>query len=177
MDVTATTVQWLISGFLVTMAVVIPTTGFLLERFTPRSIYLVAVGSFVVGTLLCAVAVNFPALLIGRLVQASGTAIVLPRVRPTVMRLIPADKRGATMGTISTVIGVAPAIGPTVGGAVLAGLGWRWMFWLVLILAVAMLIFGVLRLHGPREAEHGPVDLLSAGRSAVGFAGMVGGVI
>ena len=54
MEVTATTVQWLISGFLVTMAVVIPTTGFLLERFTPRSIYLVAVGSFVVGTLLCA---------------------------------------------------------------------------------------------------------------------------
>ncbi|HLR28000.1 MAG TPA: MDR family MFS transporter [Ruania sp.] len=176
MDVTATTVQWLISGFLVTMAVVIPTTGFLLERFTPRSIYLVAVGSFVVGTLLCAVAVNFPALLIGRIVQASGTAIVIPLVMTTVMRLIPADKRGATMGTISIVIGVAPAIGPTVGGAVLAGLGWRWMFWLVLILAVAMFIFGVLRLHVPGETKHVPIDLLSVGLSAVGFAGLVYGL-
>src|SRR5699024_7286399 len=126
MDVTATTVQWLISGFLVTMAVVIPTTGFLLERFTPRRIYLVAVGSFVVGTLLCALAVNFPALLIGRIVQACGTAIVIPPVMTTVMRLIPAAKRCAPTGTISIVVGVAPAIGPTVGGAILAGLGWRW---------------------------------------------------
>lgn len=63
MSVSATTVQWLISGFLVTMAIVIPTTGFLLERFAPRAVYLAAVGSFVVGTVLCGIAVNFPALL------------------------------------------------------------------------------------------------------------------
>src|SRR5699024_11532991 len=111
------------------------------------------------------------ALLIGRIVQGSGTAIVIPLVRTTVMRLIPADKRGATMGTISIVIGVAPAIGPTVGGAVLAGLGWRWMFWLVLILAVAMFIFGVLRLHVPGETKHVPHVLRSDALYAGGLAG------
>src|SRR5699024_4666303 len=80
MDVDTTTVQWLISGFLVTMAVVIPTTGFLLERFTPRQVFLVALSSFAGGTLLSAVALGFPALLIGRMVQACGTAVMIPLV-------------------------------------------------------------------------------------------------
>src|SRR5699024_10765184 len=122
------------------------------------------------------IAVNFPALLIGRIVQACGTAIVIPLVMTTVMRLVPADKRGATMGTISIVIGVAPAIGPTVGGAILAALDWRWMFWLVLILAVGMFLFGVLRLYVPGETKHVPIDLLSVLLSAIGFAGLVYGL-
>lgn len=176
MSVTTSTVQWLISGFLITMAVVIPTTGFLLERFSPRAIYLVAVGSFAVGTLLCGIAMTFPALLIGRVVQACGTAVMIPLVMTTVMRLVPVDRRGTMMGTISIVIGVAPAIGPTVGGAILAGLGWRWMFWLVLILAVIVLIFAIVRLHVPAKINKVPLDLLSVLLSAVGFAGLVYGL-
>jgi len=176
MEVDTTTVQWLISGFLVTMAVVIPTTGFLLERFTPRQVFLVAISSFCGGTLLSAVAMSFPALLIGRMVQACGTAVMIPLVMTSVMKLVPANRRGAMMGTISIVIGVAPAIGPTVGGAVLAALGWRWMFWLVLILAVLLLGFGIARLHVPSETRRVPVDLLSVGLSAIGFAGFVYGL-
>lgn len=176
MSVNASTVQWLISGFLITMAVVIPTTGFLLERFTPRAVYLVAVGSFVAGTLLCALSVSFPTILAGRVVQACGTAVMIPLVMTTVMRLVPADKRGAMMGTISIVIGVAPAIGPTVGGAILAGLGWRWMFWLVLILAVAMLVVALVLLRVPATLRAVPLDLLSVVLSAIGFAGVVYGL-
>lgn len=176
MSVSTTTVQWLISGFLVTMAVVIPITGFLLERFTPRSIFLVAVGSFIAGSLLCATAVSFPILLTGRVVQAAGTAIMLPLVMTSVMRLVPADRRGTTMGTISIVIGVAPAIGPTAGGAILAALSWRWMFWLVLALAIGMFVVGVARLQVPAETRAVPLDLASVALSAVGFAGVVYGL-
>ncbi len=176
LGVTATSVQWLVSGFLLTMAVVIPTTGFLLERFSPRAIFLMAIGSFSAGTLLCALAISFPALLLGRVVQASGTAVMIPLVMTTVMRLIPPARRGATMGTISIVIGVAPAIGPTVGGAILAALGWRWMFWLVLILAVAMFVVGVTRLHVPVETRRVPLDLASVALAAIGFAGLVYGL-
>jgi len=176
MGVTASTVQWLVSGFLITMAVVIPTTGFLLERFRARSIYLVSVGLFSAGTVLAALAVSFPTLLIGRIVQASGTAVMIPLVMTTVMRLVPANRRGAMMGTISIVIGVAPAIGPTVGGAILAGLGWRWMFWLVLILAVAMLAIALVWLRLPSEIKRVPLDLISVFLSAIGFAGLVYGL-
>jgi DHA2 family lincomycin resistance protein-like MFS transporter len=176
MDVSALSVQWLISGFLITMAVIIPTTGYLLERITPRMMYLIAVGAFCVGTLLGALAGNFAVLLIARMVQASGTAVMIPLVMTTVMRLVPEDRRGTVMGTISIVIGVAPAIGPTVGGAIIAGLGWRWMFWLVLILAVVMFAIAAIRLRVPAELRAVPLDVLSVILSAFGFAGLVFGL-
>ncbi|WP_182347098.1 DHA2 family efflux MFS transporter permease subunit [Tomitella gaofuii] len=175
LDVSATTVQWLASGFLLTMAVVIPTTGFLLERFSPRAIFLTAISLFSVGTLVCAAALNFEMLLAGRVVQAGGTAVMIPLLMTTVMRLVPEDKRGATMGTMAIVIGFAPALGPTVGGAILSGLGWRWMFWLVLILAVAMFAVGVTRLHVPGETRTVPLDVASVIMSGLAFAGIVYG--
>ncbi|WP_168226568.1 MDR family MFS transporter [Tomitella fengzijianii] len=175
LDVSATTVQWLASGFLLTMAVVIPTTGFLLERFSPRGIFLTAMSLFSVGTLVCAAAPNFEVLLAGRVVQAGGTAVMIPLLMTTVMRLVPEDKRGATMGTMAIVIGFAPALGPTVGGAILSGLGWRWMFWLVLILAVAMFAVGARRMHVPGETRKVPLDVASVIMSGLAFAGIVYG--
>ncbi len=175
LSVSATTIQWLASGFLVTMAVVIPTTGFLLDRFAPRAVYLASMSSFALGTLVCALAPEFEVLLLGRVVQACGTAVMVPLLLTTVMRLIPPERRGAMMGTISIVIAVAPAVGPTIGGAVLAGLGWRWMFWLVLVLAVAMLAIGLARMRVPAATRRVPLDLASVLLSAVGFAGLVYG--
>src|ERR1700761_609452 len=129
LHVQTTTAQWLTSGFLLTMAVVIPTTGFLLERFTPRQVFVASLTSFCLGTLLNALAPGFGLLLVGRVVQACGTAVMLPLLMTSVMRLVPRERRGATMGTITIVIAVAPALGPTIGGAVLSSLSWRWMFW------------------------------------------------
>lgn len=176
LEVSASTVQWLVSGFLVTMAVVIPMTGFLLDRFPPRVIFLVAISAFALGSTLCATAPNFGALLTGRVVQASGTAVMIPLVMTTVMRLVPPDRRGSMMGTISIVIGVGPAIGPTVGGAILSALTWRWMFWLAVILAIILFTFGYLRLHAPSEKKQTPLDVLSVILSAFGFAGLVYGL-
>lgn len=176
LDVSIATVQWLMSGFLVTMAVVIPMTGFLLDRFSPRAIFLVAITSFALGSTLCAIAPNFGALLTGRVVQASGTAVMIPLVMTTVMRLVPADRRGAMMGTISIVIGVGPAIGPTVGGAILSAMSWQWMFWMGVILAAILFIFGYFRLHAPSEKKQTPLDILSVILSALGFAGLVYGL-
>ncbi|APU15495.1 MULTISPECIES: DHA2 family efflux MFS transporter permease subunit [Actinoalloteichus] len=176
LDVSTTTAQWLTSGFLLTMAVVIPTTGFLLERFTPRQIFLASLTLFSLGTLLSALAPGFAVLLLGRVVQACGTAVMLPLLMTSAMRLVPAEKRGATMGTIMIVIAVAPALGPTIGGAVLSSLGWRWMFWIVLPLAVAALLIGanLMRLHS--ETRRVPLDVLSVLLSALGFGGVLYGL-
>ncbi|QFU90351.1 DHA2 family efflux MFS transporter permease subunit [Amycolatopsis sp. YIM 10] len=176
LSVSTTTVQWLTSGFLLTMAVVIPTTGFLLERFTPRQVLLASLSLFSSGTLLSGLAPGFEVLLAGRVVQACGTAMMLPLLMTSVMRLVPPERRGATMGTITIVIAVAPAIGPTVGGAVLSSLGWRWMFWIVLPLALAALVVGVIwfRLDGsPRKV---PLDVASVLLSAIGFGGVLYGL-
>ncbi|MGW3469390.1 DHA2 family efflux MFS transporter permease subunit [Saccharopolyspora sp. NPDC000995] len=176
LEVSTTTVQWLTSGFLLTMAVVIPTTGFLLERFTPRQIFLASLTLFSAGTLLSGLAPGFAVLLVGRVVQACGTAVMLPLLMTSVMRLVPSEKRGATMGTITIVIAVAPAVGPTIGGAALASLGWRWMFWIVLPLAVLALAIGAVWMRLDSETRSVPLDLVSVLLSAMGFGGLLYGL-
>ncbi|MGP4017279.1 DHA2 family efflux MFS transporter permease subunit [Saccharopolyspora sp. 5N708] len=176
LGVSTATVQWLTSGFLLTMAVVIPITGFLLERFTPRQVFLASLTLFSAGTLFSALAPGFVALLVGRVVQACGTAVMVPLLMTSVMRLVPPEKRGATMGTITIVIAVAPAVGPTIGGAVLAFLGWRWMFWIVLPLAVLALALGAVWMRLDSDTRSVPLDLLSVPLSAVGFGGVLYGL-
>ncbi|MEU6131552.1 MDR family MFS transporter [Saccharopolyspora sp. NPDC047091] len=176
LGVSTTTVQWLTSGFLLTMAVVIPITGFLLERFTPRQIFLASLTMFSIGTLLSALAPGFAVLLVGRVVQACGTAVMMPLLMTSVMRLVPVAKRGATMGTITIVIAVAPAVGPTIGGAVLSSLGWRWMFGLVLPLSLVALGIGAVWMRLDSETRRVPLDVLSVVLSAAGFGGLLYGL-
>ena len=105
--------QWMTSAFMLTMAVVIPTTGFLLQRFTTRQIFLAAMILFTSGTLICLVAPGFTVLLIGRVVQAGGTGIMMPLLMTTMMNVVPPHSRGRMMGRVGLVISLAPAIGPT----------------------------------------------------------------
>jgi MFS transporter, DHA2 family, lincomycin resistance protein len=176
LDITVSTAQWLTSGFLLTMAVVIPITGFLLQRFPPRRVYLASMLLFSTGTLISALAPGFPMLLAGRIVQATGTAVMVPLLMTTVLRLVPAERRGATMGTITIVIAVAPAVGPTMSGLILSTLGWRFMFWIVLPIALIALAAGARWLQVAAEVRPVPLDLGSVALSALGFGGLVFGL-
>ncbi|MFV8053255.1 DHA2 family efflux MFS transporter permease subunit [Mycobacterium sp. 48b] len=177
LDISASTAQWLTSGFLLTMAVVIPMSGSLLQRFPVRSIYLASMTLFCTGTLVAALAPGFAVLLAGRIVQACGTAVMMPLLMTTVMTLIPAERRGQMMGTISIVIAVAPAVGPTLSGFILGSLDWRWMFWIVLPIALVALSAGLvwLRVDDERQ-EPTPIDPVSVPLSAIAFAGLVFGL-
>jgi len=170
------TAQWVTTAFMLTMAVVIPVTGFVLQRLTTRAAFLTAMGLFCAGTLVCALAPGFPVLLAGRVVQACGTAIMLPLLMTTVMTATPPAGRGRTMGNISVVISVAPALGPTVSGLVLSVLDWRWLFGLVLPIALGSLVLGALRLPDLTTPRPARVDLPSVALSAVGFGGVVLGL-
>jgi DHA2 family lincomycin resistance protein-like MFS transporter len=176
LDVTASTAQWLTTAFLLTMAVVIPVTGFFLQRTTTRGAFLTAMSLFGIGTLICALAPGFPVLLAGRVVQAMGTAVMLPLLMTTVMTVTPPASRGRTMGNISIVISVAPALGPTISGLILSVLSWRWMFGLVLPIAAVALVLGALRLPNVTEPRQARVDVLSVLLSAVAFGGLVFGL-
>lgn len=176
LSITAGAAQWLTSAFLLTMAVVIPITGFLMQRLTTRAVFLLAMSTFCVGTLVCALSPGLPMLLTGRVVQAVGTAIMMPLLMTTVMTLVPPESRGKTMGNISIVISVAPALGPTVSGLILNVLDWRWMFWLVLPIAGAALALGWWQMRNVTTPRPAPLDLLSVALSAVGFGGVVYGL-
>ncbi len=162
-------VQWLSTAFMLTMAVVIPVTGFLLQRFHTRPLFVAAMTLFSAGTLMAALSLGFELLIVARVVQACGTAIMLPLLMTTIMTLVPTDERGKTMGNVSIVISVAPAIGPTISGMILNSLSWRWMFWLVLPIAVVMLIIGVRQVENVSEPRRLPLDVLSVVLSALGF--------
>lgn len=176
LGITASAAQWLTSAFLLTMAVVIPITGYLLQRLNTRPVFILAMTLFSLGTALCAIAPNFPLLLGGRIIQASGTAVMMPLLMTTVMNLVPPHSRGRTMGNISIVISVAPAIGPTISGFILEHLEWRWMFYLVLPIAIGSLALGYAKIKNVTTPTKAPLDVLSVLLAAIGFGGIVYGL-
>ena len=170
------TAQWLTTGFMLTMAVVIPITGWLMERFATRTVFTLAMSLFSVGTLVAALGWAFPSLLAGRIIQASGTAIMMPLLMTTVMELVPAKLRGRVMGTISLVISAAPAIGPTLSGVILQFLPWRFVFFLVLPIALAILLLGLRQVPNLNTPVAVKLDVLSIPLTGFGFGGLVYGL-
>lgn len=174
--ITPIAAQWVTSAFMLTMAVVIPITGFLLRRFTTRQMFLGAIALFSAGTLIAALAPGFTVLLIARVVQASGTAVMMPLLMTTIMNLVPAASRGRMMGRVSVVISLAPAIGPTMSGFLLDHFGWRAIFVVVLPIALVAMLIGWRWLTNVGETMHAPIDVLSVPLSAFGFGGLVFGL-
>ncbi|MBE3001556.1 multidrug efflux MFS transporter [Nocardiopsis sp. HNM0947] len=175
LGISVDTGQWLTSAFMLVMAVVIPVTGYLLQRFHIRQVFITAMSLFSLGTLICFLAPGFSVLLMGRIVQASGTAIMMPLLMTTVLNMVPADRRGRTMGNISIVMSVAPAVGPTISGLILNVLDWRWLFGLVLPIALGGLLLGALFIRNVTEPRAASIDVPSVLVSAMAFGGLVYG--
>jgi len=176
LDITALQAQWLTTSFMLTMAVIIPITGFLLQRFTTRAMFVTAMSLFSAGTLIAMLAPGFPVLLVARVVQASGTAIMMPLLMTTIMTVVPAQSRGRMMGRVSVVISLAPAIGPTLSGFLLDAVGWRSIFAVVLPIALLALGAGARWIHNLGDTTKAPIDVLSVILSALGFGGIVYGL-
>ncbi|MEV7639563.1 MULTISPECIES: MDR family MFS transporter [Actinomycetes] len=175
-NVTADAIQWLSTIFMLTMAVVIPMTGFLLQRMSIRNVFVLAMGLFTLGTLLAALAPGLSVLLVARVIQASGTAIMMPLLMTTILHLVPAERRGVLMGNVSIVISVAPAIGPTVSGLILQYLSWRFMFIVIIPIAVAALLIGTPRLSKDVDGASTPLSIPSLILAIPGFGGLVYGL-
>ncbi|MFC5337729.1 DHA2 family efflux MFS transporter permease subunit [Leucobacter denitrificans] len=176
LDITAAEGQWLTTAFLLTMSVVIPITGMLIQRVPTRALFIAAMSLFSLGTLISAVAPGLALLILGRVVQASGTAVMLPLLMTTVVTLVPVQLRGQLMGRIAIVMSVAPALGPTIAGLILEVLSWRWLFLLVLPIAIIALVLGSLRMPNVGIRKVVRIDIVSVVLSALAFGGLVFGL-
>lgn len=176
LSITASAGQWLTAAFLLTMSVVIPITGMLIQRVRTRTLFLTAMSCFSLGTLICGVSPTFELLLAGRVVQACGTAIMMPLLMTTVTTTVPKHQRGEIMGRIAVVISVAPALGPTTSGVVLQFLSWRWLFFIVLPIAIAALVLGAFKMPNVGEQRATRIDPLSVLLTLLGFGGLVYGL-
>ncbi|MFI6868444.1 MDR family MFS transporter [Nocardia sp. NPDC050406] len=176
LDVTERAAQWVSTAFMLTMAAIIPTTGWFLQRVTTRRAYAIAMGVFLAGTALSAIAPSFAVLLLGRIIQAGGTAVMMPLLMTTLMTVVPEHDRGRVMGNVTLAISVAPAMGPVISGLVLQVGSWRWLFVLVLPIAGAVTWFGLRHLDNIGEPQAGAIDVSSVGFAALGFGSLVYGL-
>lgn len=176
LGVTPSAAQWLTTAFLLTMAVVIPVTGFLLQRLNTRPVFILALSLFSIGTAIAIASQSLPLLVLARVVQASGTAVMMPLLMTTVMTLVPPESRGRMMGNISIVMSLAPALGPVVGGAIVHFLPWQFLFILVLPIALLSLGLGLRLMVNVSTPRYAPLDVFSVIISALAFGGVVYGL-
>lgn len=175
LDVDASTVQWLTTGFMLVNGILIPTTAFLIQKYSVRNLFIAAMGLFTLGTVLAGTAHIFPVLLAGRMIQASGSAIMMPLLMNVMLVSFPIEKRGAAMGIFGLIMMGAPAIGPTLSGWLIEHYDWRMLFHLVTPIAAIVLLLGIFLLKDKKEKVDLRLDLFSLVLSSVGFGGLLYG--
>jgi EmrB/QacA subfamily drug resistance transporter len=168
-DVSATTVQWLATGFMLVNGVLIPVTAFLMKRFSTRQLFISSMLLLLIGSFLCAIAPNFTFLLIGRMIQAAGAGIIMPLMMSIVMFIFPPEKRGSAMGLIGLAMIFAPAIAPTLSGFVIEYVSWRWLFIGLIPLVGMVILLAFKYLINVSEGSKAELDVLSVIFSTIGF--------
>ncbi|MEC3606706.1 MDR family MFS transporter [Bacillus glycinifermentans] len=174
-NVSANTAQWMSTGYMLMIGIAVPVTAFFMQRFTTRQLFLTAMSLFTAGTLLAGIAPVFPLVLTGRIIQGSGTGLILPLVMNVILTLVPPHKRGTMTGMMTLVILFAPAIGPVISGFIVEHYSWRVVFFMMLPVAFFMIIYAAFRLENVTEQTNPKIDIISIMLSTIGFGGIVFG--
>lgn len=176
LHVSTSTVQWLATAYMLIIGISVPVIAFLLENFTTKFLYILAMVLFLVGTIFCGLSQTFPMLLVSRMVQGVGTGMLIPIMMNTILAIYPPEKRGSAMGYSLIVVVVAPAIGPTLSGLVLQYLNWHWLFFFIIPFAVLAIIIGAVNIKNVSRLSKPKIDILSVLLSTVGFGGLIFGI-
>ncbi|MED4531251.1 DHA2 family efflux MFS transporter permease subunit [Metabacillus fastidiosus] len=174
-NISATTAQWLTTGYMLVNGILIPMTAYFMQRFTTRQLFQSSMWIFLVGTIVSALATNFSVLLTGRMIQAAGAGIIMPLLMNVILTLFPPEKRGAAMGMVGFAIIFAPAIGPTLAGYIMENYEWEMMFYGMIPLAVLVIICGHIYLKNVSEQIAAKIDILSVILSTLTFGTLLYG--
>ena len=142
--VSSTTVQWIYSSFLLVLGVMIPTSAYIARKYSVRKIITSCLIVFLIGSIICYIAPTIEVLIVGRIIQAIGGGILLPITQIVILKVIPKEKWHAYMGLFGFIIGIAPALAPTVGGIIIDSVGWREIFLLFSIITIFLIILAVI---------------------------------
>ncbi len=175
LEVDTATVQWLTTGYMLINGIMIPATAFLIEKYSVRRLFLIAMGLFTAGTIIAGAAGIFPVLLAARMLQASGSAIMMPLLMNVMLVSFPIEKRGTAMGVFGLILMFAPAIGPTLSGWIIEHYDWPMLFHFVTPIAVVILLLGFILLKDKKEKVDIHLDVLSLILSSFGFGGLLYG--
>ncbi len=175
LKINESTVQWLQSIFMLVNGIMIPITAFLIGKFSTRSLFLTAMGTFAAGTLIGALSPNFSFLLVARVLQGAGAGIMMPLLQTIMFLVFPVSQRGKAMGVFGLVIAFAPAIGPSLSGYLVDHYPWRSVFYVVFPIALVIIIAAYFFLKNVTKQTNPTVDYLSIVLSTLGFGGLLYG--
>ena len=174
-DINYSAVQWITTGYMLINGILIPASAYFVQKFTNRSLYLTAMTLFSLGTLLAILAPEFWVLVLARMIQAAGSAMMMPLLMNVMLSAFPVEKRGTAMGIFGLVMITAPAIGPTLSGWIVEHYTWRTLFEIILPFAVLTLIFAAFKLRNITPNRDMKLDVLSLILSSIGFGGLLYG--
>ena len=174
--VDATTVQWLTSAYSLVEAVVIPLNAFFVGRFSTRKLFIGGIGWFCISCIIAACAPNFEVILLGRVMMACATGIIMPMVFTLILLVFPREQRGAAMGMVGLMISFAPAIGPTLSGVLVDSVGWRMLFVVIAVICVLVMIPAFKFLKNFEGFERVPFDVPSVAMLLAGMLSLLYGI-
>lgn len=173
--ITASEAQWVTTLFMLVNGIMIPVTAFLIQKFSTRTMFLTAMGLFILGTLVAAVAPAYLVLLLGRVLQAAAGGMIMPLLQTILFAIFPLEKRGSAMGMFGLVIGFAPAIGPSLSGWIIDHYPWQVLFFMMLPIAFIAMVAAYFLLKNVTEQTNPKLDILSVILSSFGFGGLLFG--
>lgn len=168
--------QWLTSGYSLAMGICMPLTAFLITRFPTRRLYLSAIAVFIAGSVVAVLAPSFPVMMVGRVLQACGNGILSSMAQVILLTIYPAEKRGSIMGWYGLSVGAAPVIAPTIAGVLVDTLGWRWVFYLAILIMVVSLVWAIAVFADVLPTKRLRFDVTSFVLSAFAFGGITLGL-
>ncbi|AXX64028.1 MAG: multidrug efflux MFS transporter [Lactobacillus sp.] len=174
-DISASTVQWLTTGFMMVNGVMIPISAWISTRVNSKVLYISAMSIFLIGTIICYFANSFGMLLSGRLIQGVAVGVTMPLMQTIMLTIFPPQKRGMAMGLGGLVIGLAPAIGPTLSGWVIDNWTWRDLFSIIIPIVALVVIASFFTMHSVLKTSNNSIDVLSIIESTFGFGSLLYG--
>ncbi|MFK4425795.1 MULTISPECIES: DHA2 family efflux MFS transporter permease subunit [Bacillus] len=174
-NVSTSTAQWLITGFMLVNGILVPISAFLVSRFTYRKLFIAAMLFFTVGSIICATSGNFTMMMTGRVIQAVGAGILMPVGMNIFMTLFPPNKRGAAMGLLGVAMILAPAIGPTVTGWVIENYSWNLMFYGMFVIGLIITFLSLKFFTLAQPVSKTKLDVFGVISSSIGLGSLLYG--
>ncbi|HDZ8645721.1 TPA: DHA2 family efflux MFS transporter permease subunit [Staphylococcus aureus] len=174
-NISASTEQWLMTGFMLVNGILIPITAYLFNKYSYRKLFLVALVLFTIGSLICAISMNFPIMMVGRVLQAIGAGVLMPLGSIVIITIYPPEKRGAAMGTMGIAMILAPAIGPTLSGYIVQNYHWNVMFYGMFIIGIIAILIGFVWFKLYQYTTNPKADIPGIIFSTIGFGALLYG--
>ena len=174
-NISASTGQWLMTGFMLVNGILIPISAFLFNKYSYRKLFIIGLALFTLGSLVCAISFNFPIMMSGRILQAIGAGILMPLGSNVIVTIFPPEKRGVAMGTMGIAMILAPAIGPTLSGYIVQNYHWNVMFYGMFVIGIIAIVIGLFWFKLYQSTTNPKADIPGIIYSTIGFGSLLYG--